>query len=111
MSDWIYVVGETSYNQDFQILNQETSEPIPLSGTITMFITASDFTVPTNVPASGQTMTIETNGDGTQVARLAVTATLMPDSAGIYLAQIKLEAAQTFKTFLINLRVVRSITT
>ena len=110
MSDWTYVVGETSYNQDFQILNQETNEPIPLSGTVTMFITSSDFV--TNFPSSGDgvTMTITTNGDGTQVARLGVVSMNMPQNPGIYLAQIKLEAAQIFKTFLLNLHVVRSIT-
>jgi len=110
MSDWTYVVGETSYNQDFQILNQETNEPIPLSGTVTMFITSSDFV--TTFPSSGDgvTMTITDNEDGIQVARLGVISMNMPQDPGIYLAQIKLESSQIFKTFLINLRVVRSIT-
>jgi len=110
MSDWTYVVGETSYNQDFQILNQETNDPIPLSGTVTMFITSSDFV--TTFPSSGNgvTMTITTNDDDIQVARLGVISTNMPQSTGIFLAQIKLESTQTFKTFLLNLRVVRSIT-
>lgn len=110
MSDWVYVIGEGSYNQDFQILNQDTNEPIELSGTITMFITDSAYQNP--VPdASGQVMSIVTNADNIQVARLAVAAINMPTSAGIYLAQIKLDAAQTFKTFFLNLRVIRSITT
>ena len=55
-------------------------------------------------------MSIATNADGIQVARLAVAAMKMPTSANIYLAQIKLDAAQTFKTFFLNLRVIRSIT-
>ncbi len=109
MSDWVYIIGEGSYNQDFQILNQETNEPVELSGTITMFITDSAYQNP--VPdAAGQVMSIATNADGIQVARLAVAAMNMPTSANIYLAQIKLDAAQTFKTFFLNLRVIRSIT-
>jgi len=110
MSDWTYVSGETSYNQDFQILNQETNEPIPLSGTVTMFITSSDFVTTFPSSGAGVTMTITDNQDGTQVARLAVNNLNMPQDPGIFIAQIKLDAAQTFKTFLINLRVVRSIT-
>jgi len=110
MSDWVYVIGEGSYNQDFLILNQETNEPIPLSGTITMFITDSAFANP--VPdASGQPLTIETNTNGIQVARLAVSAMNMPTSAGIFLVQIKIEGSSTQKTFFMNLRVIRSITT
>ena len=110
MSDWTYIAGETSYNQDFQILNQETNDPITLSGNVTMFITSSDFV--TDFPSSGAgvAMTIATNDDGVQVARLGVLSMNMPQSAGIYLAQIKLDASQLFKTFLLNLRVVRSIT-
>lgn len=110
MTDWVYVVGEGSYNQDFQIIQQETNEPLPLSGTITMFITSSDFV--TNYPASGDgvLMSIENDSEGVQVARLAVAAMNMPDSSGIYIAQIKIDSAQLFKTFMINLRVVRSIT-
>ncbi len=108
MTDWVYVVGEGSYNQDFQIIQQETNEPLPLSGTITMFITSSDFV--TNFPSSGDgvLMSIEDANEG--IARLAVAATNMPSSSGIYIAQIKIDSAQLFKTFLINLRVVRSIT-
>lgn len=110
MSDWVYIVGEGSYNQDFQVINQETDEPLPLSGVITMFITDSAFANP--VPdASGQAMSIVVNTAGIQVARLAVTATKMPTSAGIYLVQIKIDSAATLKTFFLNLRVIRSITT
>ena len=109
MSDWVYVVGEGSYNQDFIILNQATGEPIALTGVITMFITKSDYTDP--IPDSdGQLMTIETNANGIQVARLGVIAMNMPTEAGIYLAQIKIDAAATAKTFFINLRAIRSIT-
>jgi len=110
MSDWVYIIGEGSFNQDFIILNQASGEPIPLTGVITMFITDSAFQNP--IPdANGQVMTIETNANGIQVARLGVIATNMPDVAGIYLAQIKIDAAATAKTFFINLRVIRSITT
>ena len=110
MSDWTYIVGETSYNQDFQILNQETNDPIPLTGNVTMFITSSDFV--TSFPSSGDgvAMTITTNSEGVQVARLGVVSMNMPQNPGIFLAQIKLEASQIFKTFLLNLHVVRSIT-
>ncbi len=109
MSDWIYIIGEGSFNQDFIVLNQATGDPIPLTGVITMFITKSDFTTP--IPdANGQAMSIETNANGIQVARLGVVATNMPTEAGIYLAQIKIDAAATAKTFFINLRVIRSIT-
>ncbi len=109
MSDWVYVVGEGSYNQDFLIINQETNEPLPLTGTVTMFITDSAYENP--VPsAAGQAMSIATNANGLQVARLAVTAINMPTTAGIYLVQIKIDAAATLKTFFMNLRVIRSIT-
>ncbi len=109
MSDWVYVIGEGSYNQDFLIINQETNEPLPLTGTVTMFITDSAFANP--VPsAAGQPMSIVTNDQGLQVARLAVTAINMPTSSGIYLVQIKIDAAATLKTFFMNLRVIRSIT-
>ena len=101
--------GETSYNQDFVIVNQETNEAISLSGTVTMFIQSSDFL--TNFPTSGDgvVMSIVVQDD-VDLARLGVISMNMPQDAGIYLAQIKIESSQTFKTFLINLRVVRSIT-
>ncbi len=108
MSDWTYVSGETSYNQDWQIINQETDDPIPLSGTITMFVQKSDFTAAPQFPAAGVQMSIETS-DGVQVARLAVSSVQMPDEAGIYLYQIKIESSQVLKTFSDNLRVVRSL--
>ena len=109
MSDWIYVVGETSYNQDFLPINQETNEPLELSGTITMFITDSAFANP--IPdANGQTLTIATNDDGIEVARLAVTSTKMPTTPGIYMVQLKIDSAQVFKSFFLNMRAVRSIT-
>lgn len=109
MTDWVYIVGEGSYNQDFIILNQATGEPIPLTGLITMFITKSDYTDP--IPdADGQVMSIETNANGIQVARLGVIAMNMPTEAGIYLAQIKIDAAATVKTYFMNLRAIRSIT-
>jgi hypothetical protein len=109
MSDWVYIVGEGSFNQDFLIINQETNEPLPLTGAITMFITDSAYANP--VPsAAGQPMSIVTNANGLQVARLAVTAINMPTVAGIYLVQIKIDASSTLKTFFMNLRVIRSIT-
>jgi len=109
MSDWVYIVGEGSYNQDFIILNQATGDPINLTGIITMFITKSDYTDP--IPDSdGQAMSIETNDQGIQVARLPVNAMKMPTEAGIYLAQIKLDASALFKTYFMNLRTIRSIT-
>ena len=111
MSDWVYIVGEGSYNQDFIIIDHQTNEQVPLSGVITMFITKSDFTEAANFPTSGQVMTIENNANGVQVARLAIAAATMPNEAGILLAQIKIDASQTLKTFNINLRVIRSITT
>lgn len=109
MSDWVYVVGEGSYNQDFIIIDHQTNEQVPLSGVITMFITDSAFQNP--IPdANGQPMTIETNDSGVQVARLAVTATKMPTSPGIFMVQIKIDSSQLFKTFFLNLRAIRSIT-
>ena len=60
MSDWTYIVGETSYNQDFRIINQDTNEVIELGGTITMFISSSDFVTPFPVSGDGVVMTIET---------------------------------------------------
>ena len=111
MSDWVYVIGEGSYNQDFIVIDHQTNEQIPLSGINTMFITKSDYTAAPQVPAAGLPLTIETNANGIQVLRLAVTATTMPNEADIYLAQIKLDASQTLKTFFLNLRVIRSITT
>ena len=109
MTDWVYIVGEGSYNQDFLILNQDTNEPIPLTGTVTLFITDSAFANP--VPSSsGQPLTIVTNDNGIPVARLAVIAINMPTTAGIYLAQIRVDAASTVKTYFMNLRVIRSIT-
>lgn len=109
MTDWVYIVGEGSYNQDFLILNQDTNEPIPLTGNVRLFITDSAFSNP--VPdAAGQELTIVTNDNGIEVARLAVTAINMPTSAGIYLAQIKIDSSSTVKTYFMNLRVIRSIT-
>lgn len=109
MTDWTYIVGETSYNQDFRIINQDTNEVIQLGGTITMFISSSDFVTPFPASGNGVVMTIVTV-DNEPAARLGVIATNMPQDTGIYLAQIKIEDTQTFKTFLINLRVIRSIT-
>ncbi len=109
MSDWTYIVGETSYNQDFRIINQDTDEVIQLGGTITMFISSSDFV--TAFPASGDGVAMSiVSVDGEPAARLAVISMNMPQTPGIFLAQIKIEDTQTFKTFLLNLRVIRSIT-
>lgn len=109
MTDWSYIVGETSYNQDFRIINQDTNEVIQLGGTITMFITSSDFV--TSFPASGDGVAMSiVSVDDEPAARLGVISMNMPQTPGIFLAQIKIEDTQTFKTFLINLRVIRSIT-
>ena len=74
-----------------------------------MFITSSDFV--TSFPSSGDgvAMSIVTV-DGEPAARLGVVTMNMPQTPGIFLAQIKIEDTQTFKTFLLNLRVIRSIT-
>ena len=109
MTDWTYIVGETSYNQDFRIINQDTNEVIQLGGTITMFITSSDFVTPFPASGDGVAMSIVTV-DNEPAARLGVISMNMPQTPGIFLAQIKIEDTQTFKTFLLNLRVIRSIT-
>lgn len=109
MSDWVYIAGEGGFNQDFIILDQQTNEPVDLTGaTATMFIKSTDLV--TSFPNGGTTMTITDNAAGIQVARLVVQNTFMPQDANIYLAQIEIQTVSLLKTFILNLRVIRSLT-
>ena len=114
MSDWIYIVGEGGYNQDFRILDRQTGDPLDLSGasSIKMFITTTSQTDPndagTNFPVGGEDMTAVGDPLG-GVARLVVQSGFMPDDADMYLAQIEIITTSTVSTFIINLRVIRSL--
>ena len=113
MSDWVYIVDEGGYDQDFKILDRQTGDPLDLNGaTVTMFITSTDQTDPndnaTNFPVGGTLMQVvppEEEG----FARLIVQSTFMPQSADMYLAQIEIVTTSTVSTFIINLRVIRSL--
>ena len=107
MSDWVYVVGEGGYNQDFNIRDRQTGEPLDISGgNIKMFITTTDGV--TDFPTGGTNMSII--GDGTDgTARLVVQNTFMPQLADMYSAQIEIQTTSTVKTFIIDLRVIRSL--
>lgn len=107
MSDWVYVVGEGGFNQDFQIIDRNTKEPLNISGaTVIMFIKSTDGV--TDFPIAGTNMTIL--GDGTDgLARLVVQNTFMPQDADQYFAQIQVETTSLVKTFIIDLRVIRSL--
>ena len=117
MSDWVYIAGETEYNQDFLVINQVTNEVIDIeNSTAEMFIANSAFTEfygPGGPGASpiATPMTIELNPQNLYVARIEVVSDQMPTSEGIYMAQIKLTTAPNItKTYIINLRVIRSLT-
>jgi len=107
MSDWVYIVGEGGFNQDFQVRDRNTKEPLDVSGaTVTMFIKTTDGV--TDFPVGGTDMTIL--GDGTQgLVRLVVQNTFMPQSADMYSAQIEIQTTSLVKTFIIDLRVIRSL--
>ena len=107
MSDWVYIVGEGGFNQDFQVRDRNTKEPLDISGaTVTMFIKTTDGV--TDFPIGGTNMSIL--GDGTQgFTRLVVQNTFMPQSADMYSAQIQIESTSLVKTFIIDLRVIRSL--
>ena len=108
MSDWVYIVGEGGFNQDFQVRDRNTKEPLDISGaTVTMFIKSTDGV--TDFPIGGTNMTIL--GDGTQgLVRLVVQNSFMPQDADQYFAQIEIQTTSLVKTFIIDLRVIRSLT-
>ena len=108
MSDWVYVAGEGGFNQDFRIIDQETNELIDMSGAtnIKMFIQSTDLV--NSFPVGGTTMSPATNS-GESVARLVIQSNFMPQSADMYLCQISFELGGIFKTFIINLRVIRNL--
>ncbi len=107
MSDWVYIVDEGGFNQDFQVRDRNTKEPLDLSGaTVTMFIKTTDGA--TDFPTGGTNMTIL--GDGTNgLTRLVVQDTFMPQNADQYFAQIEIQTTSLVKTFIIDLRVIRSL--
>ncbi len=112
MTDWVYIVDEGGYNQDFKILDRQTGEALDLNGaTVTMFITSTDQTSPTdagtNFPVGGTVMQV-VPPDEEGIARLVV-QTFMPQTADMYLAQIEIVTTSTVSTFIINLRVIRSL--
>lgn len=117
MSDWIYIVGETEFDQDFLVINQQTNKVVDIStATAEMFISNSAFTEyygtggPSPTPVA-TAMTIVANAQNISVARLNVLENQMPTSEGVYMAQIKLQLTPTiFKTYIVNLRVIRSLT-
>ena len=107
MSDWVYIAGEGGYNQDFFILDRQTGDPLDLTGaTITMFIKSTDGV--TDFPVGGTNMAIV--GDATEGnTRLVVQETFMPQDADMYSAQIQIQSTSLVKTFIIDLRVIRSL--
>ena len=107
MSDWIYIVGEGGYNQDFLIKDRQTGDPLDLSGaTVSMFIKTTDGI--TDFPTGGTLMSVV--GEATAgTARLVVQNTFMPQSADMYSAQIEVQTTSLVKTFIIDLRVIRSL--
>ena len=116
MSDWLYVAGEGGFDQDFRIVDQETNEVINVSGAtiLKMYIVTTDREPGNadndkNFPVGGQDMTPATNNDGESVARYAVQSNIMPQSADMYLCQIEAVIGGTFRTLIINLRVVRNL--
>ena len=108
MSDWVYIVGEGGFNQDFQVRDRNTKEPLDLSGaTVTMFIKTTDGV--TDFPTGGTNMTIIGPGEN-GITRLVVQDTFMPQDADQYFAQISIQTTSLVKTFIIDLRVIRSLT-
>ncbi len=107
MSDWVYIVGEGGFNQDFLIRDRETGDPLDLDGAVvTMFIQTTDGV--TDFPTGGTLMTVVGDPDA-GTARLVVQNTFMPQSADMYSAQIQIQTTSLVKTFIIDLRVIRSM--
>jgi len=108
MTDWTYAVGEGGFNQDFLLIDRSTGEPLDLTdSTLTMFIQSTDFG--TNFPTGGTNMSVAQNEEGQDVARLVVQNTFMPQVAGMFYAQIKVQMTSIVCTFILNLRVIRSL--
>jgi len=107
MSDWTYISGEGGYNQDFLIQDRQTGDALDLTGAnVTMFIKTTDGL--TDFPTGGTAMTVI--GDGTDgIARLVVQNGFMPQDADIYAAQIEISTTSLVMTFIIDLRVIRSL--
>lgn len=109
MSDWTYVESEDGYFQDFILINHSTNEQIDLTGgVLTMFIQSADFQIDYPSDGNGTPMSIVPVSSGT-AARLAVAVANMPQTEGMYYAQIKLQQASVLRSFLVNLRVIRKI--
>ena len=108
MTDWIYAVEEAGFNQDFLLIDRTTGAPLDLTdSTLTMFIQSTDFQ--TNFPVGGTNMAVAENEDGINVARLVVQSTFMPQVAGMFYAQIEIQLTTIVKSFILNLRVIRSL--
>ena len=109
MTDWVYVNSETGYAQDFLLINHSTNETIdPTGGTLRMYIQSADFQ--TDFPADGNGVAMAPVAvEGGVAARLNVEQSNMPQEAGMYYAQIKLEQVSRIRSFLINLRVIRRL--
>jgi len=107
LTDWVYVVGEGGYNQDFLIQDAVSDNPLDLSGaTVTMFIQSTDLN--TDFPTGGTLMSIVGDAeDG--IARVVVQNTFMPQSANMFYVQIEISTTSLVKTFILNLRVIRSL--
>jgi len=109
MSDWVYVASEDGFFQDFILINHSTNEQIDLTGgVLTMFIQSADFQTDFPSDGNGTPMTIVPVSSGT-AGRLAVSVSFMPQTEGMYYAQIKLQQASILRSFLVNLRVIRKI--
>lgn len=108
MADWIYVIGETVYNQDFDLFVKQTPFVVTDFTTIKMYIQSTNGS--TNFPIGGTTMSIVTSTDNNRV-RIPVLVAFMPQTEDMYFTQIELvdAGAQNRKTFVLDLNVEKSV--
>jgi len=112
MSDWVYIVGEDNFTQRFLLFDNSTNAEF--DGTAfdnaTMFIQSTDFA--TDFPTGGTSMTIITLNP--MVVELTILKSFMPQVEGQYYGQIQIvdvspSPDQNRKTFGIDIRVIRSL--
>ncbi len=105
MAEWVYVIGEDQYNQNFEAYDDQGR--VDLSNFINprIFIQSTDFA--TDFPAGGTAISIDFAENKFVVP---VSVTFMPQIETMYLSQIQVDdgAGQRRLTFEFDLEVARS---
>ncbi len=105
MAGWDYIIGESGYNRPFVVFDKGTGKAVDGTGITSaeMTILDSDLT-PTSPAISDIALTVDT-ANPLRVL-LAVTTSVVPQTIGSYLVQLKITiGSEIRKTYEVDLRV------